>query len=263
MGGALPCAVDSLAWLRLAEPFDHAARSAGLVADLRAALPADRPIGIVDLGAGIGSNLRYVAPRLGGEQEWLLVDRREQLLEELPDELGRWAAERALPVHRGGDVLYVGPWRVRWSPLGDVFPDVGAHAIVANGYLASLDQAAIQDLADWLVERGVPFLASANPDQRTRISPDHALDDTVLAAAGPDPVEMLAGLLDGFDVRVESTDWRIGPDQPELQRALIARIGGDAPWIAERLEQIDRGRLDVVVGHQELLARPRARGWLG
>ena len=58
MGGALPCAVDSLAWLRLAEPFDHAARSAGLVADLRAALPADRPIGIIDLGAGIGSNLR-------------------------------------------------------------------------------------------------------------------------------------------------------------------------------------------------------------
>jgi len=226
MGGALPCAVDSLAWLRLAEPFDHAARSAGLVADLRAALPTDRPIGIVDLGAGIGSNLRYVAPRLGGEQEWLLVDRREQLLEELPDELGRWAAERALPVHRGGDVLYVGPWRVRWSPLGDVFPDVGAHAIVANAYLGSLDQAA-------------------------------------LAGAGPDPVEMLAGLLDGFDVRVESTDGRIGPEQPELQRALIAGIDGDAAWIAERLEQIDRGRLDVVVGHQELLARPRARGWLG
>jgi hypothetical protein len=263
MGGALPCAVDSLAWLRLAEPFDHAARSAGLVADLRKALPADRPIGIVDLGAGIGSNLRYIAPRLGGEQEWLLVDRHEHLLGELPDELGRWAAERALPVHRSGDVLYVGPWRVRWSPLGDVFPDVGAHAIVANGYLASLDQTAIQDLADWLVERQVPFLASANPDQRMRISPAHAGDDTVLAGAGPDPVEMLAGLLDGFDVRVESTDWRIGPEQPEIQRALIARIGGEAEWIAERLEQIDRGRLDVVVGHQELLARPRARGWLG
>jgi hypothetical protein len=255
--------VDSLAWIRLAEPFDHAARSAGLVADLRAALPADRPIGIVDLGAGIGSNLRYVAPRLGGEQEWTLFDRRTQLLEELPDELGRWAAERALPVHRAGDVLYVGPWRVRWAPLGDVFPDVGAHAIVANGYLASLDQSAIQDLADWLVDRNVPFLASANPDQRVRISPAHALDDGVLAAAGPDPVEMLAGLLDGFDVRVESTDWRIGPDQPELQRALIVRIGRDGAWITERLEQIDRGRLEVVVGHQELLARPRARGWLG
>jgi hypothetical protein len=254
--------VDSLAWLRLAEPFDHAARSAGLALDLRKALPADRPIGIVDLGAGIGSNLRYLAPRLGGEQEWHLFDRRPRVLDELPDELGRWAAERALPAHRSGDVLYVGPWQVRWSVLGDVLPDVGAHAVVANGFLASLDQSAIQDLADWLVERGVPFLASANPDQRVRIVPAHARDDS-LAPVVPDPVEMLAGLLDGFDVRVESTDWRIGPDRGELQRALVARVGGDAAWVADRLEQIERGRLEIVLGHQELLARPRARGWLG
>jgi hypothetical protein len=262
-GGALPCAVDSLAWLRLAEPFDHAARSAGLVEDLRAVLPAERPIGLVDLGAGTGSNLRYLAPRLGGEQEWHLFDRRQRMLDELPDELGRWAAERALPAHRSGDVLYVGPWQVRWSALGATLPDVGAHAIVANGFLASLDQDAIQDLADWLVDRGVPFLASANLDQRVRIVPGHALDDAVLVSARPDPVEMLAGLLDGFDVRVESTDWRIGADQPDLQRASIARIGGDAAWRAARLEQIDRGRLEIVLGHQELLARPRARGWLG
>ena len=255
--------MDSLAWLRLAEPSDHAARSEGLVADLRKALPVERPIGLVDLGAGIGSNMRYLAPRLGGEQEWHLFDRRQKVLDELPDELGRWAAEHALPAHRSGDVLYVGPWQVHWSALGETLPDVGAHAIVANGFLASLDQAAIQDLADWLVERGLPFLASANLDQRMRIVPAHALDDAVLLLAQPDPVEMLAGLLDGFDVRVESTDWRIGPERAELQRALVARVGGDAAWAADRIEQIERGRLEIVLGHQELLARPRARGWLG
>jgi hypothetical protein len=110
----------------------------------------------------------------------------------------------------------------------------------------------------------VPFLASANSGSaHAHLSLHTRSTMRILSGADPDRWRCSPGLLDGFDVRVESTDWRIGPDQPELQRALIARIDADARGSPNGLEQIDRGRLDVVVGHQELLARPRARGWLG
>src|SRR5512145_1693947 len=38
---------------------------------------------VVDLGAGTGANLRYLAPRLGSPQDWLAVDSDPVLLGEL------------------------------------------------------------------------------------------------------------------------------------------------------------------------------------
>src|SRR5438045_3051507 len=51
-------------WLTLREPFDAAARSEVLARSVAAMVPADRPVRIVDLGTGSGSNIRYLAPFL-------------------------------------------------------------------------------------------------------------------------------------------------------------------------------------------------------
>ena len=69
----------SAEWLALREPFDAAARAAaarrGAARALRDAARHDGAArAIVDLGAGTGSNLRYLAPLLGGVQRWRLVD---------------------------------------------------------------------------------------------------------------------------------------------------------------------------------------------
>src|SRR5215472_11558798 len=75
---------DSLAdWLSLREAADAAARSQTLLAELVAALPARRPLRIVDLGTGTGSNVRYLSSRLPQPQEWLVVDRDPSLLDRL------------------------------------------------------------------------------------------------------------------------------------------------------------------------------------
>ena len=75
----------SAEWLALREPFDAAARSAaldrGAARAHRAAGTATAPLEVVDLGAGAGSNLRYLAPLLGGEQRWRLVDTIATLLD--------------------------------------------------------------------------------------------------------------------------------------------------------------------------------------
>src|SRR5262245_56207571 len=69
-------------WLGLREPADTAARSTDLTHLIADKLPRDRTIRIVDLGTGTGSNVRYLASRLAGPQEWLVVDRDPALLAE-------------------------------------------------------------------------------------------------------------------------------------------------------------------------------------
>ncbi len=73
---------STLDWLALREPVDHRSRAADLVAPL-AEWWGSRPVQrVLDLGSGTGSNLRYLAPRLAGEQEWTLVDRDAALLDQ-------------------------------------------------------------------------------------------------------------------------------------------------------------------------------------
>ena len=67
---------DSLSnWLALREPADVVARSALLTHEIVDALGRHHPLSVLDLGAGTGSNVRYLAGRLPAPQRWLLVDR--------------------------------------------------------------------------------------------------------------------------------------------------------------------------------------------
>ena len=67
-------------WLTLREPVDIKSRSACLIGHLREQLAQKKRLRILDLGAGTGANLRYLAPRLGGEQHWRLIDNDITLL---------------------------------------------------------------------------------------------------------------------------------------------------------------------------------------
>ena len=86
-------------WLTLREPYDRVARDAaamqfdwaGLRARLRVGRATDAPVRVVDLGCGTGASLRALAERLGGRQQWRLIDHDPLLLATLPDTLSRWA----------------------------------------------------------------------------------------------------------------------------------------------------------------------------
>ena len=100
----------SAEWLELREPFDAAARAAPLVAQLRTHLglgTPDAPLAIVDLGAGAGSNLRYLAPLLGGVQRWRLADHDPRLLEVAIATTHAWADARGAEVRRSGASLAI------------------------------------------------------------------------------------------------------------------------------------------------------------
>jgi hypothetical protein len=89
-------------WLRLREQVDWTARSAALTQTVVATLPRDRPISVLDLATGAGSNLRYLAERLPTPQRWLLIDRSAVLLSDVEARTRAWASERGYAVHAAG-----------------------------------------------------------------------------------------------------------------------------------------------------------------
>ena len=56
-------------WLELREPADHRARAAEALDPLLRWWRARGARSVLDLGCGTGSNVRYLAPKLTGEQQ--------------------------------------------------------------------------------------------------------------------------------------------------------------------------------------------------
>ncbi len=246
-------------WLRLREPFDHAARSAPLAARFARVL-GPRPR-LVDLGCGTGSNFRYLAPRLPAGQSWLLVDHDPVLLEQ-----ARLAAS-------GPEI------RVQALDLAAELPDLPPTAGITAAAILDLASAAWLDrLARWC--RGRPVLIALTFDGRLAWQPAADADQAIRArfvahqrtnkgfgpALGADAVRHLAGRLEaeGQRVAIAASDWWLGPaDAPLLAATLegiiaaIAETGHSRePWAALRRRQLAAGELQLTVGHVDLLALP-------
>lgn len=258
-------------WLAQREPADAIARDAGLARRFAAALPV--PARLADLGAGTGANARALAPIIGGDQDWLLVE---------PD-----------PALRAGQGERLRAWPQRWRFTGlalDLAGDwrpleaAGLAGVTCSAFLDLASAAWIERLADWLAPRRLPFLAALTVDGRRLWTPSAPEDETVAAAfrshqardkglgpaLGAAAAETAARLLAGrgFQVVTVASDWRLDSDARTLLVALVAgeadaalaEAPGAAPaiarWRARRLAEAEAGRLGAVIGHRDLLALP-------
>jgi SAM-dependent methyltransferase len=273
-------------WLALREPYDHVARSAALAERFVAAVgPAPH---LLDLGCGTGSNLRYLAPRIPGDQRWLCVDHDPALLEAARTALLDWGDGQGWPNRSDGDALTLG------RPGGEVrvrfaLSDMARRALPGNDDVAGLSASALLDLtsAAWLDAfaaryRGTPLLMALSFDGRLVFEPA-APDDVEVCrrfvahqrtdkgfgpALGPDAAAHLAGRLAaaGRPVRLERSDWRLGAADGALLRATLrgviaaaGEIAQDARldhWATLRERQLAAGELRLTVGHVDLLALP-------
>jgi len=245
----------------------------------RCAAP-DRPLRLVDLGAGTGGNFRVLAPVIAAPQDWLLVDNDAMLLAAEPDATSRWRHRTGAPER----------WRAETRPL-DLADQLDALDLAA---FDGITAAALLDLvsADWLarlVQRlaaaAKPFLAALSVDGRLAWAPSHPEDAVVAsgfardqhrdkgfgAALGPAAAPILTGTLErhGFAVAERTSDWEIGPADPAMLVALVTGTAaaarqaaphqepGIAAWEAARLAAIAAGTLSLRVGHRDVLALPR------
>ncbi len=200
-------------WLALREPLDHATRSRRLE-ELLAARLADRErVRVVDLGAGSGSTLRHLAPRLrelgvAAEQDWVLVDHDEDLL----------ARALATPVAAAASV---GTARVDLADR-DALRSVlsGADVVVGSALLDVLPAPVATGLVEVLstldpTGRALRPDGRRGSDERTR-RPGVAEGfdaDQRSHGLGPDATGVVADALaaHGWSVERDETPWRLGP----------------------------------------------------
>ena len=262
-------------WLALREPADHAARPDALLTALQTALPLHRPLRILDLGAGAGSNLRYLAPRLDAPQHWLLVDHDPELL-------ARAQASRPS--------LLTGPppqIETRCENLETLvthsLPSVDL--VTASALLDLVSRPWLESLVRRCAEQRVAVLIALSVDGRSEFaSPlpgDTLIRQAVNAhqrsvkdmgqALGPDAPEAAAEVfrIAGYDVSLAASDWCLGPADFALQQALVAgwteaaqahdpaQPKGLRQWTEARCARLPDQALRV--GHQDLLALPCAR----
>lgn len=250
----------SATWLSLREPADHAARDADLLA-AAAKAAGSKPV-IVDLGCGTGSTIRALADHLQQPAAWRLLDNDADLLEHAAK-----ATKDDVTTHQ-----------IDLRDL-DALPLDGASLVTASALLDLCSRDWVRGLAERLAAQSLPFYAALNYNGVMQWSPADPSDDAVTQAfnrhqrgdkgfgpaLGPDSADAIAEIFAaaGFKVLQADSPWQLGPSEADLQRELLAGIGGAAAeagadvsdnWLQTRIGALAEAR--SLIGHRDILALP-------
>ncbi len=287
-------------WLQQREPFDARARDAAvrrlaLASRLTALRPQDGAAWrVMDLACGTGANLRWLAPRLGGDQQWLVVDHDAALLRRWPQQLARARGEAPQRVVTGQPLRFAGPgFAARVLPRRldlalrlEALPWQAVHLVTASALLDLVSEDWLQRLVAAAAASRVALLLALSVDGRQRWTPRDPFDGEVGArfaahqkgdkgfgpALGAAAVPALKRLFQtaGYQVHLARSDWWLDGcnDGPALalQRALVDGIAVAAceqdPLAAEALQAWRQRRQALAprsvlrIGHLDLLALP-------
>ena len=258
-------------WLALREPADHRARSARLTREIARRLMGRPPLHVLDLGAGTGSNLRYLTRRLPPVQHWRMSDRDRALLSRIRMPT-LWAIVASVHLQPRDLADLEGN--------ADLFKAVSL--VTASALLDLVSAAWIDALAQRCHSSRAAALFALTYDGRIACTPADRDDEMVRdlvnrhqrtdkgfgPALGPDAADVTqqAFASRGFTVERDRSDWTLDGGDAALQRQLIdgwaraavemqpADAAAIAAWRQRRLEHVAAARSTIVVGHEDLAA---------
>ena len=281
-------------WLRAREQADVAARSDAVTRAVAAVAAPRGTVSLLDLGTGTGSNIRYLAERLGGHQRWLAVDQSDDLLSELHQRMIEWAnasghaasTDGRRSVVRGAHFeCEIETQQRNLAVLGDHRLFAERHIVTASALLDLVSEPWLRALAAHCRREAAIVLFAITYNGRFTCTPPDADDEEVRSlmnrhqerdkglggpAVGPDALTVAEQCF--RDVRYwvhrEPSDWVLGAAERDVQRMLIdgwaeaavevepARAAAVARWRMRRLAHLEAGRSRAVVGHDDLAAWP-------
>jgi hypothetical protein len=229
---------------------------------------------------------------LSGRQRWLVVDRDPSLLTSLHGQMPSWAAgwkcqvdaaSATACVVRGDDLeCHVESRCLNLTSLEvDIF--AGRQLVTASALLDLTSETWLRTLAARCREVGAAALFTITYNGYSSCWPAEPEDDMVRhllnqhqktdkglggSAAGPDAAHCASRCFAdaGYQVWTDSSDWVLGSAERDVQRLLVDGWAtaatevapGDAStianWRARRLEHLDAGDSQIVVGHSDIAA---------
>jgi len=246
-------------WLDLREPADLRARDATL---LTRAVEAAGGGAVLDLGCGTGATARAFAAAGAASCDWRFLDNDPALL-------AHAGARHPQAVLLRGDLAEV-----------DALPLEGVRMVTASALLDLVSEAWLARLAERLAQHGIGFYAALSYDGVMRWQPEDPRDAQICTrfnahqrgdkgfgpALGPEAAPRAAEVFraQGFEVGLAPSPWRLGPQETQLQTALLDGIAGAAQetgcadaagWHLARHDMLTQGQAEI--GHLDLLALPQ------
>lgn len=265
-------------WLDRRERVDHLSRTHGLTALAAADLHrrGDERHTVIDLGAGRGSNLRYLAPRLPGPIDWRLLDHDAELLD--------IAVRQPASAGRAGDRITT----VKCDLAASLAPHLTEADLVTASALIDLVSAEwVDGLIAACAASGAAVLVALSVDGRIVFSDRDSDDDRVCRAVrrdqqrdkglgralgGAAPAALINALANaGYGVETGASDWHLDRRDMPLVRPLIEgwreaaarQCPGEsdifAAWAARRRRAVESGAARLCVGHVDVLGLPNRR----
>jgi len=255
-------------WLALREPIDHASRSMAvrnaMIGELRRRHGRTlSKLKVVDLGCGSGSNLRAIAPLLGREQSWRLLDYDPALLEAARHAISDWSdtvvsdTSEVLIVRKGTCEIQVEFVQADLNRDFSEWLDTSKTDLLTASAL--LDLVSEHWIEKFSAALACPLYAVLTYDGRMQWTPAHPLDSAIVQA---------------FNAH-QLTDKGFGPAagwkavdllEPLMLERGATVVKGDSTWHLTNKEaslhhQLLQG-VAVAVGETGLIKSPDINDWL-